>query len=135
MARHLLLFEDFGNNICAALAKSAQKMGFQSQEVNTAETCLEAVGAVPPDAVLMITNNIQRTCAFDVAEAIRARHPRCGFVFLAGHEMDGRASFLAAGYKFHVRDIPVRMSEVMAAITAGMDSPIETFVIPKANLR
>jgi hypothetical protein len=51
----------------------------------------------------MITNNVREECAFDAAEAIRFVHPKCGFVFLAGNETDGRERFLAAGYLFHVR--------------------------------
>jgi len=132
MARQLLLFENHEDNICAFLAKAARKVGFQAQEVNTVEACLEAVRKSPPDAVLMITNNIREKCAFDVAEAIRSAHPKCGFVFLGGNETDGRESFLAAGYMFHVREIPLPFSELMAAITEAMDSPMETFVIPKA---
>jgi len=129
MARKLLLFENFDNNICASLAE-ALKAGFQTQEVNTVEACLEAVSTSPPDAVLMITNNIREKCAFDVAEAIRSAHPQCGFIFLAGSETDGRESFLSAGYMFHVREIPLSMSELMPAISKAMDSPMETFVIP-----
>jgi hypothetical protein len=79
----------------------------------------------------MITNNFREKCAFDVAEAIRSAHPQCGFVFLAGSETDGRERLLAAGYMFHVREIPLPMSELMAAITEAMDAPMETFVIPK----
>jgi hypothetical protein len=132
MARKLLLFENFENNICTPLAE-ALKARFQTQEVNTVDACLQAVRTAPPDAVLMITNNIRERCAFDVAEAIRSAHPQCGFVFLAGSETDGRESFLAAGYMFHVREIPLPMSELMAAITEAMDSPMETFVIPKTQ--
>jgi CheY-like chemotaxis protein len=132
MARQLLLFENFENNICAPLAQ-ALRAGFQTQEVNTVDHCLEAVRRSPPDAVLMITNNIREKCAFEVAEAIRSAHPQCGFVFLAGSEMDRRESFLAAGYMFHVREIPLPMSELMSAISEAMDSPMGTFVIPKAR--
>ena len=132
MARQLLLFENHEHNVCAVVAKAARKMGFQTQEASTVNRCLEAVRTLPPDAVLMITNNIRDKCAFDVAEAIRSAHPTCGFVFLAGNETDGRESFLAAGYMFHVREIPLPFSELMAAITEAMDSPMETFVIPKA---
>src|SRR5258706_5602633 len=113
MTRHLLLFENHQHNICAFLAKAAQHMGFQTQEVNTVDACLEAVHTSPPDAVLMITNNIRERCAFDVAETIRSAHPKCGFVFLAGSDTDGRESFLAAGYMFHIRAIPLPMSELM----------------------
>ena len=70
-------------------------------------------------------------CSSDL-ETIRSAHPKCGFVFLAGSDTDGRESFLAAGYMFHIREIPLPMSELMAAITEAMDSPMETFVIPKA---
>ena len=133
MARQLLLFENYKQNICAPLAQAARKTGFQTQEVHTVDACLEAVRSLPPDAVLMITNNIREKCAFDVAEAIRSAHPHCGFVFLAGSEMDGRESFLAAGYIFHVREIPVPMSELMAVISEAMDSPMGTFVIPKSR--
>ena len=131
MARQLLLFENHEHNICVFLAKAAQNAGFQTQEVSTVDACLEVVGTSPPDAVLMITNNIREECAFDVAEAIRSAHPKCGFVFLAGNETDGRESFLAAGYMFRVREIPLPLPELMAAITEAMDSPMETFVIPK----
>jgi DNA-binding NtrC family response regulator len=132
MARQLLLFENHEDNICAFLAKATQKVGFQAQEVNTVEACLQALRTSAPDAVLMVTNNIREQCAFDVAEAIRSAHPKCGFVFLAGSETDGRENFLAAGYMFHVREIPLPWSELMTAITEAMDSPMETFVIPKA---
>ena len=47
--------------------------------------------------------------------------------------MDRRESFLAAGYMFHVREIPLPMSELMSAISEAMDSPMGTFVIPKAR--
>jgi len=133
MTRQLLLFENHENNICSVLTKAFQKAGFQTQEVNTIDACLEAVRTSPPDAVLMITNNIREKCAFDVAEAIRFAHPKCGFVFLAGDETDGRESFLAAGYMFHVRDLPPPWSELMGAISEAMDSPMGTFVIPKAQ--
>jgi hypothetical protein len=91
---------------------------------------MEAVRTSPPDAVLMITNNVREGCVFDVAEAIRSAHPKCGFVFLAGSEADGRERFLAAGYTFHIRKIPLPFPELMAVITEAMDSPMETFVIP-----
>jgi DNA-binding NtrC family response regulator len=133
MFRQLLLFENHEHNICALLAKAARKAGFQAQEVNTVDACLEAVRSSPPDAVLMITNNIHEKCAFDVAEAIRSAHPKCGFVFLAGSETDGRESFLAAGYVFHVREIPLPLPELMAAINEAIDSPMGTFVVPKAR--
>ncbi len=131
--RQLLLFENHEDNICALLAKAARIAGFQAQEANTVDTCLEAIRKSPPDAVLMITNNIREKCAFDVAEAIRSANPKCGFVFLAGNEMDGRESFLAAGYMFHVREIPLPLSELMGAISEAMDSPMGTFIIPKAR--
>lgn len=134
MARQLLLFENHEHNVCAIVAKAARRMGFQTQEVSTVDRCLEAVRSLPPDAVLMITNNIREKCAFDVAEAIRSAHPTCGFVFLAGNEIDGRESFLAAGYRFHVHAIPLALSELMAAIAGAMDSPIETFVSPNRVL-
>ena len=130
MARQLLLFENHVHNVCAIVANAARRMGFQTQEVSTVDRCLEAVGTLRPDAVLMITNNIRERCAFEVAEAIRSTHPTCGFVFLAGNESDGRESFLAAGYMFHVRAIPLPLSELMDAITEAMDSPMETFVRP-----
>jgi DNA-binding NtrC family response regulator len=133
MARQLLLFENHEDNICTLLAKSARKVGFQAQEVNTVDLCLEAVRTSPPDAVLMITNNIREKCAFDVAVAIRSAHPKCGFVFLAGNETGGRESFLAAGYVFHVREIPLPLAELMAAISQAMDSPMGTFVVPNAG--
>jgi hypothetical protein len=44
---------------------------------------------------LMITNNMREKCAFEVAEAIRSAHPKCGFVFLAGCQTYGRESFRA----------------------------------------
>src|SRR6266700_6280583 len=128
MALQLLLFENVEKNICAILAEADQKAGFQTQEVNTVDACLEAVRTSPPDAVLMITNNIREECAFDVAEAIRSAHPQCGFVFLAGSETDRRESFLSAGYMFHVREIPLPMSELMGAISDAMESPMRTFV-------
>jgi DNA-binding NtrC family response regulator len=131
MARQLLLFENVENNICALLAEVAQKAGFQTQEVHTVDACLEAVRSSPPDAVLMITNNIREKCAFDVAEAIRSAHPKCGFIF-SGNETDGREGFLSAGYMFHVLEIPLPLSELMSAISKAIDSPMETFVIPKA---
>jgi DNA-binding response OmpR family regulator len=130
MARQLLLFENVEDNICAFLAEAAQKAGFQTQEVSTFDACLEAVRTSPPDAVLMITNNIQEKSAFDVAEAIRSAHPKCGFVFLAGNKIDGRESFLSGGYMFHVRELPLPLPELMAAISEAMDSPMGTFVIP-----
>jgi len=133
MAKQLLLFENHEHNVCAIVAKAARRMGFQTQEASTVDTCLAAVRTLRPDAVLMITNNIREKCAFDVAKAIRSAHPTCGFVFLAGNETDGRESFLAAGYMFHVRAIPLPMSELMAEITEAMDSPMETFVSPKAQ--
>lgn len=113
MARQLLLFENCENNICALLAKAAHTAGFQTREVNAVDPCLEAVRTAPPDVVLMITNNIREKCVFDVAEAIRSAHPQCGFVFLAGSETDGRESFLAAGYMFHVRAIPLPLPELI----------------------
>jgi DNA-binding NtrC family response regulator len=127
------MFENHKNNICACLAKAIEAAGFRTQEVSTVDACLEAVRTSPPDAVLMITNNIREKCAFDVAEAIRSTHPKCGFVFLAGNETAGREGFLAAGYMFHVREIPLPLSELMALITKAMDSPMETFVIPNAQ--
>ena len=130
MARQLLLFENHVHNVSAVVAKAARKKGFQTQEVSTVDRCLEAVRTLSPDAVLMVTNNVREKCAFDIAEAIRSAHPICGFVFLAGHETDGRESFLAAGYMFHVRAIPLPFSELIAAITEAMDSPMETFVRP-----
>ena len=133
MARQLLLFEDFENNLCAALAE-ALKARFQTQEVNTVDLCLEAIRTSPPDAVLMITNNIRERSAFDVAEAIRSMHPKCGFVFLAGSETDERKRFLIAGYKFQIREMPLPMSELKTAISEAMDFPMETFVIPEARL-
>lgn len=60
-ARKLLLFEDFENNLCAPLTEAALRMGFQAQEVNTVDACLEAVRTSPPDAVLMITNNVRES--------------------------------------------------------------------------
>lgn len=133
MARQLLLFENFDNNICAALAMVIQKAGFQTREVNTADACLIAVRAAPPYAVLMITNNIHDRSAFEVAHAIRSIHTTCGFVFLAGSEADGRESFLFAGYRFHVLDIPCSVPELISAIGAAMDYPLETFVSPEAQ--
>ena len=47
--------------------------------------------------------------------------------------MDGREGFLAAGYKFHVREIPLPISVLIGAIREAMDSPMETFVIPEAQ--
>ena len=55
------------------------------------------------------------------------------FHFLAGNETDGRESFLAAGYIFHAREIPLPVSELVVVITKAMDSPMETFVIPNAQ--
>ena len=133
MARQLLLFENFEHNICALPADAIQNARFQTREVNTIDECLEAVRRSPPDAVLMVTNNIREKCAFDVAEAIRSAHPQCGFIFLAGSEMDWREGFLAAGYKFHVREIPLPMSVLIGAISEAMDSPSGTFVIPEAQ--
>lgn len=132
MARRLLLFENVENNICAILAEAVQSGGFQTQEVNTVDACLEAVRRSPPDAVLMVTNNIQEKCAFDIAETIRSAHPRCGFIFLAGSQTDGREGFLAAGYMFHVRDMPLPISVLIDLISEAMDSPMETFVRPPA---
>lgn len=131
MARRLLLFENFANNICAPLTEAARSVGLIAQEVNTVDACLESVRISRPEAVLMIANNIREKCAFDVAESIRSVHPTCGFVFLSGSEMDGRGTFLSAGYKFQVREIPIRLSELMVIVSAAMDSPMETFVIPK----
>ena len=133
MARQLLLFENHVHNVCAIVAKAARRMGFQTQEVSTVDRCLEAVRTLPPDAVLMVTNNIREKCAFDVAEAIRSRTQHAVSSSWQGNETDGRESFLAAGYMFHVRAIPLPLSELMAAITEAMDSPMETFVSPKAQ--
>ena len=133
MDRQLLLFEDCKSNICTALAE-ALKARFQTREANTVDRCLEAVRTSPPDAVLMITNNIREKSAFDVAEAIRSMHPKCGFVFLAGSEVDERERFLIAGYKFQIREMPLPMSELKTAISEAMDFPMETFVIPEARL-
>jgi DNA-binding response OmpR family regulator len=130
MARRLLLFEDCGDNICAWLTKGLRNYGFDAHEVNTAEACLEVVRTFSPEAVLMITNNIHTRCPFDVAEAIRSVHPNCGFVFLAGSDGDERKKFRAAGYVFHIREIPLPIPELLAAITGAMDSPLGTFVIP-----
>jgi DNA-binding NtrC family response regulator len=133
MATQILLFEDCENNICAHLTDAARRAGFQAQQVNTVDACLEAVRTSPPDAVLMITNNIREKCAFEVAELIRSIHPRCGFVFLAGSEMDGREKYLSIGYRFDIRDIPLPLSELMVIVGRAMDSPMETFVIPKLH--
>jgi CheY-like chemotaxis protein len=133
MAVRLLLFEEFKFNICAFLAKVARANGFQTQEVSSVEACLEAVRTSRPDVVLMITNNISARCAFDLAEAIRSAHPKCGFVFLAGSVTEGQERYLAAGYVFHVREIPLPLPELMAAIGEAMNSPMGTFVIPEAR--
>jgi DNA-binding response OmpR family regulator len=135
MARQLLLFENFANNICALLAEAAQRAGFQIQEMTTVDECLEAVRRSPPDAVLMVTNNIREKCAFDIAEAIRSAHPQCRFIFLAGSERDRREGFLAAGYMFHVREIPLPISVLIGAISEAMDSPCSTLLVKPANQR
>jgi DNA-binding NtrC family response regulator len=130
LPRKLLLFECFEENICDSLAGFFQKAGFQTQLVSSVDACMEAVRTLPPDAVLMITNNIREKRAFVLAEAIRTVQPKCGFVFLAGNEEDGRESFLAAGYKFNVRPIPTSAGDLIAATLEAMDSPMETFVTP-----
>ena len=88
-----------------------QKAGFDTRLVSSVDACMEAVSTAAPDAGLMITNNIRGKRAFAVAEAIRAVHPQCGFVFLAGNETDRREDFLAAGYRFTVRAIPMSAQE------------------------
>jgi DNA-binding NtrC family response regulator len=128
----LLLFENCANNICALLAEAAQRAGLQTQEVNTVDKCLDAVRRSPPDAILIVTNNIREERAFDIAEAIRSAQPPCGFIFLAGSETDRREGFLGAGYMFHVREIPLPMSVLIDLINQAMDFPMETFVRPPA---
>jgi DNA-binding response OmpR family regulator len=127
---NLLLFEDFEDNICAALAPGFQKAGFQTHLVTSVEDCFKFVRIESPEVVLMITNNIRGTSPFAVADTIRDLHPKCGFLFLAGSEEDGRERFFAAGYKFQVRSIPMSGRELIAAISAAIASPLETFVTP-----
>jgi hypothetical protein len=131
-APKLLLFEEFEINIWHALAPGFQKAGFQTHLVSSVDGCVRGVRTVPPDVVLMITNNIHEECAFAVAVAIRALHPKCSFVFVAGNPEDGRGSFLAAGYKFNVHSIPAPMRDLIAASSQAIDSPMKTFVAPKA---
>jgi DNA-binding NtrC family response regulator len=133
LPHRLLLFECCDFNICEFLAPMFQKAGFQVHLVSSVAACMEAVRTAPPDVVLMITNNIRGKRAFEVAEAIRAVRPKCGFVFLAGSEEDGRECFLAAEYKFNVRAIPMSARELIAAASEAMDSPMETFVTPQAR--
>jgi hypothetical protein len=130
MARKLLLFESLENNICSWLSGGFRNLGFETRVVSTVDACLEAVRTSPPDAVLMLTNNVRDNRAFEVAEAIRSVHPRCGFVFLAGCDSDGREGFLAAGYRFRVHYTPPPKGELVRLVYEAMDSPMETFVIP-----
>ena len=130
MARKLLLFESWENGICTWLSSGFRNIGFQTRFVSTVDACLEAVRTEPPNAVLMLTNNVRDNRAFEVAEAIRSVHPRCGFVFLAGCNLDGRESFLAAGYKFRVHYTPPPKGKLVSMVHEAMDSPMETFVIP-----
>lgn len=133
LPHRLLLFECFDFNICEFLAPIFQKAGFQTHVVSSGAACMEAVRTAPPDVVLMITNNIRDKRAFAVAEAIRAVHPKCGFVFLAGNETDRREDFLAAGYKFNVLAIPMSARELVAAAYEAIESPLETFLIPETG--
>jgi hypothetical protein len=93
---------------------------------------LEAVRTDPPNAVFMITNNIREHGAFEMAKAIRAQHRKCGFVFVAGSDTDGRERFLAAGYRFCVHVLPAPMKQLATLISEAINSPMETFVIPKS---
>ena len=129
--RKLLLFESLKDNICEALAPTFQRAGFQCQVVTTVCACMEVVRRWTPDAVLMVTNNMWEEPAFEVARAIRAIHPECGFVFIAGSEEEGRQDFLSAGYKFNVHSIPMPIRELIALTTQAIDSPLESFVIPQ----
>ena len=129
--RKLLLFESLKKNLCEALDPIFQKAGIPTQVVATVHACMEVVRGWSPDAVLIITNNMWEEPAFEVAKAIRAIHPQCGFIFIAGSEEEGRQKFLSAGYKFNVHWIPMPIRELIALTTQAMDSPLETFVIPQ----
>jgi DNA-binding NtrC family response regulator len=128
--RKLLLFESLKDNLCEALDPIFQRAGFQCQVVSTVSACIEAVRRWSPDAVLMITNNMWEEPAFQVAETIRSVHPKCGFVFVAGGEEEGRQKFVSAGYKFRVHLIPMAIRELTNLIVDAMDSPLDSFVIP-----
>jgi hypothetical protein len=130
MATRVILFESFEKNICAALDPHFQKSGFETQLETDVDVCLESVRKAPPEVVVMVTNNVTDQGAFRLAEAIRLVHPTCGFVFLSGNDVDGRESYLAAGYEFRVRDIPCPLAELMTATSEAADSPLNTFVVP-----
>jgi DNA-binding NtrC family response regulator len=129
--RKLMLFESFEHNICERLASMFESAGFRTQQVSTVRACLDAVQMWIPDAVLIITNNMTEEPAFEVAKAIRAIHPNCGFVFVAGGEEQGRQKFVSAGYKFRVQLIPMPFRELTGMIVDAMDSPLDTFVVPQ----
>jgi DNA-binding NtrC family response regulator len=129
--RKLLLFESLKDNICEALGPMFQKAGFQTQVVTTVRACMEVVRQWSPNVVLMITNNMWEEPAFEVASAIRVVHPKCGFVFMAGSEEESRQRFISAGYKFDVHWIPMPIRELIALTSQAMDSPLDTFAIPK----
>jgi len=131
MAKRVLLFESLTENVCAFLAPLFEKHGFHTQLETDYETCLEAVRLTPPDVVLAITNNVKDARAFELAEAIRLVHPKCGFVFLFGSDGDGRDKFLTSGYKFQLHPIPMLIPELMKITAEAADSPEETFVIPR----
>jgi hypothetical protein len=111
------------SNILDVLAKYFEKAGFGTHLVTTVATCLDAVLASPPAVVVMLTNNILEKPAFEVAEAIRISHPRCGFVSLAGSDINRRERFLAEGYKFRIRFIPIPLPELLAAVSEALDKP------------
>ena len=130
MARQLLLVENFEDNICQALARVFRAAGFEAELATTLAGCMDAVRTTAVDAVLMITNNIRNPPAFEVAAAIRALQPNCGFVFLAGSEHDGREPFLTAGYKFRVYPCPLPLPELLTLVSEAMAVPASTFIIP-----
>jgi DNA-binding NtrC family response regulator len=129
--KRLLLVENYEDNVCQILAGVFQTSGFETELATTLAGCVDAVRTRSIDMVLMITNNIHNPDAFDVADAIRALHPNCGFVFLAGTEPDGREPFLTAGYQFRVYPIPLPTPELLTLVSQAMTDPAGTFVIPK----
>lgn len=134
MARQVLIFDDSPDEaIREVFVAMCKHGGFEPREASAADDYLAAVRSSPPDPVLMLTNNIVKTSAYTIVEAIRAIHPRCGFVFLSGSSYRSGEEFLAAGYKFHLLPYPISFAELNAGIKQAMDSPLETFVIPESR--
>ena len=131
MAKRVLLFESLDKNVFEMLEPFFQEAGFETHLETDFGNCLETVRRHPPDAVVIITNNVKDWRAFELAEAIRRVHPGCGFVFLYGNDQDGRDPYLNAGYKFQVRAIPMLIPELMTITAQAADSPNDTFVIPQ----